>query len=115
MINISTHSERALGRPAAAGQVTPEPYETVAADAAFQAACQRYAHANGSSYAIADAALKAIGHGALVGVLREAEKAWRRAISDPHNATLACNIQGSVVHLNRLREALAAHGAEPLP
>lgn len=44
-------------------------------DAAFQAACQRYAHGNGSSGAIASAALSAVGatemYDALVAVKQE--------------------------------------------
>jgi prophage regulatory protein len=40
---------------------------------------------------------------ALAQVLQEAERAWRTAISDPHNAGLACNIYRSVVHMTRLR------------
>jgi hypothetical protein len=86
----------------------------VAADLAFRAACQRYAHGNGSSYAVAEAALAAIGHTRLVEILRETEKFTRSALEDRQNTGLQANIHDWVVHVTLLRETLAAVGAEPL-
>ncbi len=46
--------------------------ERAALDADFQAACQRYAHGNGSSHAIAAAALQAVGASDLLEVAEAA-------------------------------------------
>jgi len=50
--------------------------ERIALDDQFQAACQRYAHGNGSSHAIAAAAVRAISAPELLEALR-AEQEWR--------------------------------------
>ena len=55
--------------------------ERIALDDQFQAACQRYAHGNGSSHAIAAAAARASGVAGLLEALL-AEQEWRERERD---------------------------------
>jgi hypothetical protein len=98
--------------PTPSGQ---EPYQALANNEAFRTACQRYAMGAGSRFAIAEAALAAIGYQGLVRALQEAEKFSRAAISHGDNAALQANSHNCAIYMARLREALAGAGAEPLP
>lgn len=92
-----------------------EPYQFVANNERFQAACQRYAHGNGSSYAIAQAALAAIEHDLVVKALQAAEQFSRAAIAHGDNVALQRNPHNCRTYLEQVRSALKAAGAEPLP
>lgn len=60
--------------------------ERIALDERFQDACQRYAHGNGSSHAIAAAAMQAVAAPDLLAALVEMVS---RAERDDHSHTLA--------------------------